>query len=192
MSELPNLHRPGIGGPDQDVMLGGAGNDLFIGNGGPDVLQGGAGDDRLIGGEGNDQLRGDEGDDILIGGAGADTFTFGRGINPGPNGWVTFGAGHDTVLGFEQGADKLNLSGLNVGWNSFTFIGSDEFSGSSGQPEVRVVEVAPGVQVVQVDALEMRHPLPEHGIPVIEPDGIADLAFTVFGSGPLTADDFML
>ena len=45
------------GNDGDDVLLGGAGND---------VLNGGTGDDVLIGGPGNDILNGAPGDDILI------------------------------------------------------------------------------------------------------------------------------
>jgi Ca2+-binding RTX toxin-like protein len=71
-------------GADQDdLLLGGPGDDRFFGNGGNDLLIGKAGDDRLfggddtdliLGGEGNDLMRGSAGDDLLIDAQGADTF----------------------------------------------------------------------------------------------------------------------
>ena len=71
------------GGDQDDLLLGGPGDDRFFGNGGNDLLVGKAGDDRLfggddtdliLGGEGNDLMRGSAGDDLLIDAQGADTF----------------------------------------------------------------------------------------------------------------------
>ena len=71
------------GGNQDDMLIGGPGDDLFFGNGGNDLLVGKAGDDRLfggddtdliVGGEGNDLMRGSAGDDLLINAQGADTF----------------------------------------------------------------------------------------------------------------------
>ncbi|MEA1952574.1 MAG: PKD domain-containing protein, partial [Planctomycetota bacterium] len=65
------------GGRGNDILDGGPGNDRLYGNSGNDILLGGAGRDRLfghggrdllIGGPGRDFLAGSSGDDILIGG----------------------------------------------------------------------------------------------------------------------------
>ena len=66
-------------------------SDLIYGLGGNDYLFGQAGDDVLDGGTGNDRL---------YGGAGADEYVF------------TIGMGVDTILGFEDGIDKIRLDGL--------------------------------------------------------------------------------
>ncbi len=93
-----------IGGNGADLLLGRGGNDILIGGAGPDILMGGAGHDDLrggdghdllIGGEGDDWLDGGNGNDVLIGGAGADTFIFNR--------------GHDHIVDFEQGIDRIIL-----------------------------------------------------------------------------------
>ena len=81
-----------------DVIKGGAGDDTLRGLSGDDVLQGDAGNDQLFGDAGNDRLIGGAGIDILNGGAGSDTFVLSRGMNV------------DVVSGFEDGADKLDLS----------------------------------------------------------------------------------
>ena len=88
------------GGPlgGNDRLRGGDGNDKLYGGKGADVLQGGEGDDLLKGGLGNDRLYGDEGNDTLAGGDGNDTF------------FLTTGGGNDTILDFDAGADKLDLS----------------------------------------------------------------------------------
>jgi VCBS repeat-containing protein len=56
------------GGWGNDVLIGGAGNDLLLGEWGNDQLRGGAGRDVLAGGFGADDLRGDAGADVLVGG----------------------------------------------------------------------------------------------------------------------------
>lgn len=86
------------GSNDVDLVIGdegasnvatGADNDLIDGNGGIDIINAGAGDDTVIGGTGLD---------LLTGGTGADLFIFNT------------GDGTDFVLGFESGADMIDLS----------------------------------------------------------------------------------
>jgi Ca2+-binding RTX toxin-like protein len=55
-----------IGGAGNDVISGGAGDDLLMGNGGNDVLDGGSGSDTLIGGSNDDLYRVDSPTDRLI------------------------------------------------------------------------------------------------------------------------------
>ena len=79
-----------IGSDQNDALLGANNvNNVLSGGGGGDYLNGLSGDDTLIGGDGND---------VLIGGAGADEFQF------------EVGFGHDTVLGFEDGIDLVDLT----------------------------------------------------------------------------------
>ena len=84
--------------PTHDRLLGGRGADWLAGGAGDDLLLGRGGDDRLHGGEGDDTLAGGIGDDRLEGGAGADRFV----LAPGD--------GADLVLGFDPGADRVDLS----------------------------------------------------------------------------------
>jgi Ca2+-binding RTX toxin-like protein len=79
------------GGDDNDSIIGGAGNDILYGDQGADTLLGYAGNDTLIGGEGDDHLNG---------GVGADEFHFSGQI------------GQDVLVGWEDGIDQLNFSGL--------------------------------------------------------------------------------
>jgi Ca2+-binding RTX toxin-like protein len=59
-----------VGGAGDDKLIGGPGDDTLIGRAGNDSLYGGPGDDRLLGGAGDDLLRGEAGDDVLLGGSG--------------------------------------------------------------------------------------------------------------------------
>ncbi len=58
-----------IGGAGDDQLDGGDGNDVLVGNAGKDVLTHGGGRGVLIGGAGADQLNAGGGEDILIGGS---------------------------------------------------------------------------------------------------------------------------
>lgn len=99
-----------IGGTGNDTLRGSAGNDTADGGDGDDVVNTNAGNDMLTGGAGNDTLRGGVGDDmlnggmdddLLFGGFGADVLIFD----------FTSGVGADTVQGFEQGTDLIDLQG---------------------------------------------------------------------------------
>ena len=59
-----------LGGPGDDVLIGGDGADDLFAGGGDNVALGGPGDDVLRGEEGDDVLDGGPDDDILIGNAG--------------------------------------------------------------------------------------------------------------------------
>ncbi len=87
------------GGAGNDKAFGDAGDDRLLGGGGADILKGGRGDDVLKGGAGNDRMEGGRGDDVLFGQAGRDVFVF------------TQGSGDDVIRGFQQGVDKIEISG---------------------------------------------------------------------------------
>ncbi|HEX6977706.1 MAG TPA: CHRD domain-containing protein [Alphaproteobacteria bacterium] len=80
-----------IADDNDNIVAGTTGNDSLPGLGGDDVLVGLAGDDRLDGGAGNDVLTGSDGVDVFA-------FT-----------GQDFGA--DTITDFEDGTDKILLSG---------------------------------------------------------------------------------
>lgn len=82
-----------------DLMLDGAGDDLLDGNGGNDTL---------LGGPGDDTLRGALGADVLAGGPGHDVFRYTR-INDTEIDSPPGDGGRDTILGFQQGEDVLDL-----------------------------------------------------------------------------------
>ena len=104
------------GGPGNDSIEGYHGNDMLKGGRGNDVLFGNNGNDRLFGGKGDDELSGGEGNDILKGGAGADTFSFIDQVTDHPDfRWATWVTGHDVIVDFEVGVDKIDLSwGVSV------------------------------------------------------------------------------
>jgi Ca2+-binding RTX toxin-like protein len=89
-----------IGGDGNDAVTGGAGSDSIYADAGDDHLVGAAGDDALIGSSGSDTLNGGAGGDFLDGGSGADVFIFGDGF------------GEDVIAGFEDGLDRMDVSGL--------------------------------------------------------------------------------
>jgi Ca2+-binding RTX toxin-like protein len=67
-------------------------------------LVGSAFADTLFGDDGANRLAGRGGNDVLLGRGGADAFVFGP------------GSGTDTVLDFQTGIDRIDLSALHVGW----------------------------------------------------------------------------
>ncbi|MBR8828335.1 MAG: calcium-binding protein [Gomphosphaeria aponina SAG 52.96 = DSM 107014] len=70
---------PYTGGPDNDTIVGGVGDDAMNGKGGNDVVIGGKGNDNILGETGTDLLAGEEGNDTLNGGTGADIMVGGLG-----------------------------------------------------------------------------------------------------------------
>jgi Ca2+-binding RTX toxin-like protein len=89
----------------------GIGNDIGKGGDGADSLLGQDGNDQLFGGKGNDTLNGGLGDDTLDGGTGADRLIGARGFDT-----FVFRAGYDndSISGFQNGVDKIDLSRFNL------------------------------------------------------------------------------
>jgi Ca2+-binding RTX toxin-like protein len=83
-----------IGGAGNDLLDGGSGNDLLLGGAGNDTLKGRDGNDILLGGLGNDVLEGGDGNDILLGGSGNDTLRGGE-----DNDLLIGGPGDDSLRG---------------------------------------------------------------------------------------------
>jgi Ca2+-binding RTX toxin-like protein len=79
-----------MAGTSGGVTNGTAGDDVLVGAAGADLLFGGLGDDVIIDGDGSDQM---------TGGAGADTFVLTPDQRP------------DTIMDFQPGQDRLDLSG---------------------------------------------------------------------------------
>lgn len=134
-----------------DLIFGNGGNDTINGGAGYDKIDGGDGKDTIVGGTGNDSINGGEDDDIINGGAGNDTIDGGNGndtIN-GRNDNDTIDAGTgsdklyggsgkdifnyeaindslftspDTIMDFETGIDKIDISLLSKISNSFFHI----------------------------------------------------------------------
>ncbi|MEM7693978.1 MAG: S8 family serine peptidase [Pseudomonadota bacterium] len=114
-----------LGGVAQDIMRGNSGDDRMFGQNGKDVIKGGAGDDygrggtgrdTMDGGRGNDLLEGGGHNDALFGGRDDDTLDGGRGNDSlaGEQGADVFrfgdDFGRDSVLGFEDGIDRIDFS----------------------------------------------------------------------------------
>ena len=70
-----------VGTQLRDVLIGGAGDNVFYGLGGNDAMYGGGGNDALYGQDGADSLFGEDGADHLYGGAGTDYLDGGAGFD---------------------------------------------------------------------------------------------------------------
>lgn len=100
------------------------GNDLFDGRGGSvaGTVSGGPGNDILIGGSAADILSGGDGTDVIQGGGGADRLTGGSGAdvfayviaNDSTN------EARDSILDFQSGVDRLDLTALSPTQITFT------------------------------------------------------------------------
>jgi len=86
---------------DDDVIVGGRGDDQLFGMRGDDLVKGGAGEDRIWGNSGNDDLRGGKGDDELYGGSGNDILRGGK-----DNDYLEGNSGDDDLRG-GQGDDEI-------------------------------------------------------------------------------------
>jgi serralysin len=135
-------------------------------------LFGGKANDSLTGGAGVDLINGNHGADSLRGGGGEDRFQYNSAAD-------STSASRDSILDFQAGVDLLDLSRIDAnsgaaGDQTFSWIGSNAFSGVAGQ--LRAYE-QPGIWIVEGD---------------INGDGAADLVIqlTVLG-GALTQSDFL-
>ena len=95
------------------------------------AIRGTRGHDVLQGGSGNDTLSASAGRDTLTGGEGADVFLWSFAADIGF-------ALRDRITDFTPGEDKIDLSRIDAdlftaGNQSFTFIGTDPFSGRAGE-----------------------------------------------------------
>lgn len=106
------------GNSGNNLLEGGLGNDSLYGWDGDDTLSGGQDHDRLSGGNGSDTLTGGHGQDALGGGAGADAFVFSSvAVN-----------GHDHVVDFVHGVDRLVFSGADYGFSAGHVLTASEFT----------------------------------------------------------------
>lgn len=123
------LHNAINGNSGNNGLNGGLGNDSLYGWDGDDSLAGGADHDRLSGGNGADTLIGGSGNDVLGGGADADDFVFSG----------TADNGHDHVVDFVHGVDRLVFTGADYGFAAGQVLGAADFTvgaaavGSSAQ-----------------------------------------------------------
>jgi Ca2+-binding RTX toxin-like protein len=107
------------GGNEADLLVGDTGQDTLDGGNADDTLFGDNGHDTLWGGRGSDTIDGGAGDDVVALGAGSDSYVDGAGndtIDTGNGADVLFyassTAGNDTVLGWDDGQDLIDLTDL--------------------------------------------------------------------------------
>ncbi len=122
---------------DQEVVIGGAGDDR---------ISGGNGRDRLIGGDGNDHVHGEGGDDELRGGDGVDTL---------------FGGSGDDIIHGDDDNDVIHIDESGIDEN-YGDAGDDEFqldpdSGDSSGPLDRKTDGGAGVNHLWVSATKGGH-----------------------------------
>ncbi|GAA4001641.1 cadherin domain-containing protein [Sphingomonas humi] len=155
-----------------DTLNGTAAEDTITGLAGNDTLYGNGGDDVLNGGDGNDKLYGGLGADVLTGGANADTFVFTALADSAPG-------AVDQITDFSRAQnDKISLSAIDAnalvaGDQSFSFIGSNDFTGAAGQLRTYVADAK---TFVAGD---------------VNGDKVADFIIDL-GSATVTASDFLL
>lgn len=140
------------GGENNDSLYGNKGADILRGDSGSDILYGGVDNDRLYGGQaadflsgdlGNDSLEGGGENDVLIGGLGRDALNGGAGSDRFIFSTVDdsrSGSGNrDFIADFQANqGDLVDLSAIDansrlIGDQSFSWIGSTTFSGTSGE-----------------------------------------------------------
>ena len=97
-----------FGSVGNDQLFGGSGNDNLIASLGDDILNGGFGNDVLFGEAGNDTLYTTDGTDFLYTGTGNDIVV-----------WVAQ-SGLDGVVDFQNGADRIDVSGIANGVLDFS------------------------------------------------------------------------
>lgn len=133
------------------------------GGGGNDYIEGGASANVLKGDQGNDTLVGKAGGDTLWGGSGADVFKY-TAASDSPYS----GAG-DVIKDFRVGVDKIDLSALNVSF--------DTNGGTVGTGQVGVGHGNDGIRWVWVNAdgdsaIEMQITLENMSVPLAASDFI--------------------
>lgn len=162
-NELANVIK---GNESANTLRGAAGNDKLYGQGGADVLDGGEGRDWLEGGAARDRF---------TGGAEADSFVFRDGDFAS-----AVGSGADQIHDFsfvEGDRIRLDLVDADVGTagnQTFSFLGTDAFTGAAGQ--LRYQQIA-GHTYVQGDT---------------DGDGVAEFTFRLDGLHALRSVDFIL
>ena len=120
-----------IGDDSANILWGYAGDDELHGNDGPDVLSGGAGADNMYGEVGDDLLTGGAGADRLDGGAGDDQLYGSTWWDAGDGSADVFvfdvGHGNDTIHGFADNEDKIDISAFNLsGFDALSLSYDDE------------------------------------------------------------------
>ncbi len=92
-----------------ELLYGSQFDDTLIGKAGANTLTGNEGNDTLDGKGGNDTLLGRQGNDTMTGGAGADKFRY-----------TEASFDQDIITDFEDGIDKIDLTGSGLVFGDFT------------------------------------------------------------------------
>ena len=133
---------PSVGTRGDDVVTGGAYNDLFVASLGNDIIRGGGGNyDRLYGEEGDDLVHGEDGADYVDGGFGDDVLSGGSGYDT-----LFGGSGADTLIGGEG----LDVLGGGSGADVFVFAPGDV--GLSYDTRDRVIGFEVGIDKLDLSA----------------------------------------
>ncbi|MBW6512991.1 MAG: VCBS domain-containing protein, partial [Desulfuromonadaceae bacterium] len=111
------------GDGNNNILVGGVGNDSLDGAGGDDTLYGDGGNDVLIGGAGTNTLYGGDGDDTLVGGAGNNTMHGGSGSDTASYASVGSGTAITASLATGSGGD---------GTFTDTYDGIENLTGGAG------------------------------------------------------------
>jgi len=122
-----------IGGTGNDMLTGGAGDDLIRGGRGGDTVAGGAGDDKLRGDRGDDEIAGGDGDDRIFGGRDDDDIDGEAGDDraKGSHGDDTMAGGEDDdMLAGGDGDDEIDGNEDDDKLRGGP--GDDDLSGSEG------------------------------------------------------------
>lgn len=140
-SDTSNNQEILIGGDGDDHLAGGQGNDELSGGKGDDLLIGAPDDDSLSGGGGHDELSGSADGDLIDGGAGVDTALY-DGLSNGSPVVVDIGVGGDNDGGPDDGPvgdrDEVTDSVENL-------VGEDEIDFFTGDPDGNVLVGGLGV-----------------------------------------------
>lgn len=168
-SALSDLAVLFVGSLGHDRLTTGGGNDTVFGDLGNDSIAGGDGRDDLHGSAGNDTLAGGGGRDTLTGGGDDDSYVYRRVGDSRGNG--------DTVIGWENGNDRFDLSGIDAiaggADDAFAFVGTGTITGVGG--EIGFVNTATQT-VVQV---------------YLDGDTVIDMQIVIDGVFTLTGADFL-
>ncbi|WP_413561121.1 cellulase family glycosylhydrolase [Bdellovibrio sp. HCB209] len=150
-------------------FVGTGGNDVIYGNEMNNTILGGNGNDEIHGGNGNDRLQGGAGNDHLYGEGGADIYDLHTG----------FAIGTDYIHGFEQGGDKIDVSGIDgnanaSGFQGVKFVGTAAFKNAGDLRYYK--DTAKGITIIQIDT---------------NGDGKVDITAQILSLVDLKASDFV-
>ncbi|MEM6478558.1 MAG: DUF4114 domain-containing protein, partial [Pseudomonadota bacterium] len=132
---------------DDDVIIGGSGEDVLIGNGGDDTLHGGGGFDRINAGTGDDSAFGGAGDDLINLEAGDDYAEGGTGADT-----INAGTGDDIVYGDLKLENMLRTSGNEASFSDYAEMEAWE---KIDDPETGMSTIVQEIETTEGEAYEL-------------------------------------